>query len=148
MLLPSCCHAATAQHCRRRCRCCAASMLPRCRCHAATTAMLPPLPRCHLSCRVVVKLLPPPLPPHCHHHRRHHCCQAAAAAAKLPLPLLSTLCDRFDNEKELYKMTNDDFFCLSQIFQLGVEILHGEMLSIFDALVHLSLNCICLQLLQ
>jgi hypothetical protein len=52
---------------------------------------------------------------------------------KFSLPL-STLHDKFDNEKELCNMTID-FVQLSQLFQLGVEFLHGGMLPIFDALV-------------
>jgi hypothetical protein len=35
------------------------------------------------------------------HHRLHHCQAAAAATKLLPLPL-STLQDKFDNEKNLY----------------------------------------------
>ncbi len=39
-------------------------------------------------------------------------------------------------------MTDVDFFRLSGLFQLGIKFLHGGMLSIFDALVYLSLTCI------
>ena len=59
-------------------------------------------------------------------------------ATKLPPSLLSTLHDKFDNEKELCNMTDIDFIQLSQLFQLGVEFLHGGMLPIFDTLVYLS----------
>jgi hypothetical protein len=54
-----------------------------------------------------------------------------------PSPL-STLHDKFDNEKELCNMTDIDFVQLSQLFQLGIIFLHGGMLPIFDALVYLS----------
>ncbi len=136
------CHAAAVQHCRCHHRHCAATgitMLPCC-CHqtAATATLL--LPRhCCLRHRVATKLPPLPLPPRCCHRRCH--CQAATVAAKLPLLPLSTLWDRFDDEKEWCKMTDIDFFWLSWLFQLGVEFLHGGMLSIFDALVYLSINC-------
>ncbi len=154
MLLPSCCHAVTAQHCRRcRCRCrrhrCAAAtatMLPRCCCHIATIAMLPPPPRCCLRRCVATKLPSPPLPPCCCHRCRH--CQAATATAKLPLLPLSTLWDRFDDEKELCKMTDVDVFWLSWLFWFGIKFLHGGMLSIFNTLVYLSLNRIHLQSCQ
>ncbi len=143
MLPPSCCHAAAAQHCchhRHRYATTAATMLPRhCR-HAATTATLLPLPRCHLCHCVPIKLPPLPLPPLCRHcHRR---CQAATAAVKVKLLLLplSTLWDRFDDEKEFCKMTDVDFFWLSWLFQPGIKFLHGGMLSIFNAVVYLSLN--------
>jgi hypothetical protein len=138
---PSCCHAAAVQHCcchHRHCAATTATMLPRCCRHTATTATLLPPPRCQLRCCVTIKLPPPPLPPrrrHCHRH-----CQAATAATKLPLLPLSTLQNKFDNEKEFCKMTDVDFFWLSQLFQPGIEFLHGEMLPIFDALVNLSLN--------
>ncbi len=60
------------------------------------------------------------------------------AATKLqPLPL-STLQDKFDNEKEFCNMTDIDFVRLSQLFQLGIEFLHGGMLPIFDASVIIS----------
>ncbi len=59
-------------------------------------------------------------------------------ATKLPPLLLSTLHDKFDNEKELCNMTDIDFVQLSQLFPLGVKFLHGGMLPIFDALVYLS----------
>ncbi len=139
---PSCCHAATTQHSRcHRNRCAAATtpILPCCCPHTAATTMLVLPLCCHLCSRVATTLPPPPLPPRCHHRCRRRC-QAAAAAAKLPPSSLSTLWDRFDDEKELCKMTGVDFFQLSQLFQLGIKFLHGGMLSIFDALVYLSLN--------
>ncbi len=150
MSLLSCCHAANAQHCRRHCRCA-----------VATITMLPCLlPPCCCRCCAAVSAIV--LPPSCHHCHCHHAATTPAAAAKLPLPpwhhqaaaaaakllLLqsSTLWDRFlDDEKELCKMTDVDFFWLSQLFQLGIKFLHGGMLSIFGALVYLSLNYICLQ---
>jgi hypothetical protein len=144
MLPPSCFHAAATQqsccHCGR-CVATAATMLPRF-CHhlSATTTLLPP-PRCWVCRRVATKLpLPPllPLPP-CHHHCHPHC-QAHAATTKLLPLLLSTLQDRFDNKEEFCKMTDVDFFQLTQLFQPGVKFLHGEMVPIFDALVYLSLN--------
>ncbi len=141
MLPPSCCHAAATQHwCPHRHRCAAAAttMLPRSCLHTAATAMLLPLPLCGLCCNVVTKLLPPQLPPRCRHRRR--CCQAATITTKLPPMPLSTLWDRFDDGKELCKMTDIDFFWLSQLFWLGVKFLHGGMLSIFNTLVYLSLN--------
>jgi hypothetical protein len=61
------------------------------------------------------------------------------AATKLPLLPLSTLLDKFDNEKEFCNLTDVDFVQLSQLFQLGVKFLHGGMLPIFNALVYLSL---------
>jgi hypothetical protein len=61
-------------------------------------------------------------------------------ATKLPPLLLSTLYDKFDNEKELCNMTDIDFVQLSQLFQLGVKFLHGGMLPIFNALVYLSFH--------
>ena len=143
MSLPSCCHTAAVQHCHPRWRCCAAAtatMLPRCCRHTAAITLLLPPPRCCLCCCVATKLPPPPLPP-CRRHRRHHC-QAAASAAKLPPLRLSTLWDRFDDEKEFWKMTDIDFFWLSQLFWPGIKFSHWEMLSIFNALVYLSLNCI------
>ncbi len=48
-----------------------------------------------------------------------------------PLPL-STLRDKFDNEKELCNMTDIEFVQLSHLFRLGVKFLHGGMLPIFD----------------
>ncbi len=141
---PSCCHAAAAQHCcHHRCCCAAAAttMLPCCCHYPAATATQLPLPRCWLRRGVATKLLPLPLPPHHRHHSR--CCQAAAAAAaaaKLPPLPLSTLWDSFDNEIEFCKMTDVDFFQISRLFQPGIKFLHGGMLSIFDALVYLSLN--------
>ncbi len=142
MLSLSCCHAAAAQHCFRHRRSCAATatMLPRCCRHTAATATLLPPPRCRLCPRVATKLPPPPLQPCCHHHHRR--CQAANAAAKLPPLPLSTLWDSFDDEKEFCKMTEVDFFQLSQLFRPGVKFLHGGMLSIFHTLVYLSSNCI------
>jgi hypothetical protein len=97
-------------------------MLPRyCR-HITTIATLLPPPRCRVCCRVTLKLPPSPLPPHCHHcHHRCWRCQAAAATTKLlPLPL-STLQDKFDNEKEICNMTDVDFIRLSHLFRLGVK---------------------------
>ncbi len=61
------------------------------------------------------------------------------AATKLPPTPLSTLQDKFDNEKEFCNMTDIDFVRLSQLFRLGIEFSHGGMLPIFDALVYLSL---------
>jgi hypothetical protein len=116
-------------------------MLPRyCRHITATAMLLPPL-RCHVCRCVTIKLPPPPLPPHCRHrHHRPRRCQAAAAATKLlPLPL-STLQDKFDNEKEFCNMTDIDFVQLSCLFRLGVKFLHGGVLPIFNALVYLSLH--------
>ncbi len=139
---PSCCHAAALQHWCPHHRCCAAAaapMLPHyCRHSAATTRLLPP-PRCRVCHRVTTKLPPPPLPlccRHCCHHRWR--CHAATAATKLPPLLLSTLWDKFDNEKEFCNMTDIDFIRLSWLFQLDVEFSHGGMLPIFDALVYLS----------
>ncbi len=148
LMLPlSCCHAAAVQHCHHR-RCCAAAtiMLPYCCCHTAAITMLPPPPRCRLCRQVAAKLQPLPMPPCCCHRRRH--CQAAAAAAKLLRLLLSTLWDKFDDEKKLCKMTDVDFFWLSWLFWYGIKFLHGAMCSIFDALVYLSLNPIHLQSCQ
>jgi hypothetical protein len=144
MLPPSCCHAAALQHWyRHHCRYAAAApMLPHYCCHTAVTTRLLPPPRCCVRRRVTTKLPPLPLPPrcrHCCHHRQR--CQATTAATKLlPLPL-STLQDKFDNEKEFCNMTDIDFVRLFQLFWLGVEFLHGGMLLIFDALVYLSLYC-------
>jgi hypothetical protein len=143
MLPPLCCQAAATQHCCRHRRCCAAAtatMLPRC-CHhtAATATLFPPL-RCRLCCRVATKLPPPPLPPRCCHHRHRRHCQAAPATAKLQLSPSPTLWDRFDDEKEFCKMKDVDSFQLSWLFQPGIKFLHGGMLSIFNALVYLSLN--------
>ncbi len=141
---PSCCHAASMQHCCRHHRHCAAATatkLPRCCRHPATTARLLPPPQCRVCRHVTTKLPPPPLPPcRCHHCHRH--CQDATAAAKLPPLSLSTLWDRFDDEKEFCKMTDIDFSHLSWLFQPGIEFLHGGMLPIFNALVYLSYNCI------
>ena len=67
---------------------------------------------------------------------------AAAATTKVPPLPLSTLQDRFDNEKLFCKMTEVDFFPLSQLFRPGVKFLHGGMLPIFDAIVYLSLYLI------
>jgi hypothetical protein len=54
-------------------------------------------------------MLPPlSLTPRHHHCLRH--CQAAAAATKLLQLPLSTLQDKFDNEKEFCKITDVDFF--------------------------------------
>jgi hypothetical protein len=82
-------------------------MLP-CYCHhtAATTTLLPPL-HCRVRHHVTTKLPPPPLPP-CHHHRHHlrWRCQAVTAATKLPPLPLSTLQDKFDDEKEFCNMTD------------------------------------------
>ncbi len=149
MLPPSCCHAAAAQQCRRHpCRCAAtiATMLPRSCRHTATTATLPLLLRCPPCPHVATKLLPPPLPPCCCHCRCH--CQAVAATPKLLSLPLSTLSDRFDDEKWLCKLTDDDFCWLYWLFWLGIKFLHGWMFSIFNALVYLSLTCICLQSYQ
>ncbi len=152
---PRCCHAAATAlllRCCHRCRRCAAAAATISLCyrrHAATATTIPwPPCCCRHRCYVAVNLLPLPLPPCCRHRPccRHH--QAAAAAAKLPPPPLCTLWDRFDDVKELYKMTDVDFFQLSQVLWLGVKFLHGRMLSIFDALVYLSLNCIRFQLPQ
>jgi hypothetical protein len=76
--------------------------------------MLLPPPRCHVRHCVTTKLSPPPLPPHCHHHHhRHRRCQAVTAATKLLLLPLSTLRDKFDDEKEFCNMTHIDFVQLS-----------------------------------
>jgi hypothetical protein len=110
IMLPCCRHAALMRpppplYCRRH------PKLPRCCRHTAATATLLPPPRCCLCCHIATKLLSLPLPPHrCHCHRR---CQAATAATKLPPLPLSTLQDRFDNEKEFCKMTDIDFVRLS-----------------------------------
>ncbi len=141
LMLPlSCCHAVAMQHCRPHCGRCAATaatMLPRrCRHPATTIAMLPPPPRCSLPCSITIKLPQLPLL-----LRRRHCrchCQAATATTKLPPLSPSTLWDRFDDEKELCKMTDVDFFQLSWLFQLGLKFLHGGMLSILNALVYPS----------
>jgi hypothetical protein len=66
---------------------------------------------------------------------------AKTAATKLPPLPLSTLQDKFDNEKEFCNMTDIDFVQLSQLFRLGVKFLHGGMLPIFEVLVYLSLYC-------
>jgi hypothetical protein len=74
---------------------------------------LPPL-RCRVRQCVTTKLPPPPLPPrrrNCRHHHRR--CQAATATTKLLPLLLSSLQDKFDNEKEFYNMTDIDFVQLS-----------------------------------
>ncbi len=139
---PSCCHAATKQHCFHHC--CryaapAATMLPCCYCHTTPITKLLPPPHCYVRHHVATKLPPPPLPP-CHCWHRCCCCQAAVTTKLLLLPLF-TLHDRFDDEKEFCKMTDIDFFQLSCLFRLGVEFLHRGMLPIFDALVYLSLNC-------
>jgi hypothetical protein len=42
------------------------------------------------------------------------------AATKLPQLPLSTLQDKFDNEKEFCNMTDKDFIRLSQLFQLAL----------------------------
>jgi hypothetical protein len=106
--------------CCRRCPKTATLLLA----HTTTTTLLPP-PCCHVCHPVTIKLLPSPLPPHRRHrHHRHHChwyCQAAAAATKLPLLPLSTLRDKFDNEKEFCNMTEVDFVRLSCLFQLGIK---------------------------
>ncbi len=124
-LLPLCCH-----HCHN-------AMLPCCYRHTTAIAMLLPPPRYCVHSHVATKVPPPPVPPPRHH--RPHCSQAATTTKLLPLPL-STLCNRFDDEKEFCKMTDVDFFELSCLFQLGVEFLHRGMLPIFDALVCLLLN--------
>jgi hypothetical protein len=148
IMLPCCRCAALPRH-QRRCAAAAATMLPCCCRHTAATAtLLPLLLRCHLHCCVAAKLPPLPLHPRCCHRRCHCCHQAAAAAAKLLPPPLSTLWDRFVDEKELCKMTDVDFFWISGLSWLGVEFLHGGMLLIFNALVYMSSNCICLQSLQ
>jgi hypothetical protein len=126
----SCCHAAAVQHCRcHRCRCAAAAttMLPRCCRHTAATAtllpppcFLPPLLCCHQAATTATATMqPPPLPllPSCHRCHYLHC----------------EIC--FDDEKELCMMIDIDFFQLSWLFQLGIEFLHGEMLSVFNALI-------------
>jgi hypothetical protein len=80
-----------------------------CRHITAPTTLVPPL-CCHVCRRVTIKLPPPPLPPHRHHRKhRHWRCQAAAAATKLPPSPLSTLQDKFDNEKEFCNMADIDF---------------------------------------
>jgi hypothetical protein len=120
-------------------------MLPCCRLAAL---MPPPLPLCcrrhpnagRVCRRVTTKLPPMSLPPrhhHRHHHRRH--CQPATASTKLPSSPLSTLQDKFDNEKEF--CYNADIYCIQlyRLFRLGVEFLHGGMCPIFYALVYLSL---------
>ncbi len=143
MLPQSCCHAAALQHWCHQHFCCDAATAPilpcYCRHTLATTTLLPP-PCCHVHRHVTTQLLPPPLPP-CHHHHLHcrRQCQAVTAATKrLPLPL-STLQDKFDDEKEFCNMTDIDLVQLSWLFQLGIEFLHGGMLPIFEALVYLSL---------
>jgi hypothetical protein len=82
-------------------------------CHhtAATTKLLPPL-RCHVCRHVTTKLPPLPLPPHCRHHHPRRCQAAIATTKLLPLPL-STLQDKFDNEKKFCNMTVIDFVQLS-----------------------------------
>jgi hypothetical protein len=56
----------------------------------------------------------PPSYPHHHCHRRR--CQPATASTKLlPLPL-STLQDKFDNEKEFCNNADIDCVQLSQLF--------------------------------
>jgi hypothetical protein len=99
--------------------------------------MLLPPPCCCVRRRVAIKLPPPPLPPHRRCRRRR--CQAATATKLCHSPL-SRLRDRFDDEKEFCKMTDDDFFKLSHLLWLGVEFLHRGVLPIFNALVYLSLN--------
>jgi hypothetical protein len=91
---------------------------------------------CH---HVTIKLPLPPLPPrrcHRHHHRRR--CQPTTASTKLPLLPLSTLQDKFDNEKEFCNNADIDCVQLSRSFQLGIKFLHGGMHPIFNALVYLS----------
>jgi hypothetical protein len=71
---------------------------------------------------------------HCH-HRHHH----TTASTKLPLLPFSTLQDKFDNEIEFCNNADIDCVRIYQLFQLGVEFLHGGMRPIFDALICLSL---------
>ncbi len=89
-------------------------MLPRyCRHITATATLLQSL-RCRVCRHVTIKLLPQPLAPHRHHrHHRYQSCQAAAAATQLLLLPLSSLQDKFDNEKEICNMTDIDFVRLS-----------------------------------
>ncbi len=87
-------------------------------CRLAT--LIPPPPPLRCRCRpnagrdrrcVTTKLPPPPLPP-CHRHRHHHRwrCQPTTASTKLLPLLLSTLQDKFDNEKEF--CNNADIDCI------------------------------------
>ncbi len=112
-------------------------------------ALIPPTPPLccrrrpntgRVHCHVTTKLPPPPLLPRCchHHHHRWHC-QPATASTKLPLLPLSTLQDKFDNEKEFCNNADIDCVQLSWLFQLGIEFSHGGMHPIFDVLVYLSL---------
>ena len=121
------------------------------RSHVATIALpccrlaaliLPPPPLCchrhpnagRVRRHVTTKLPPPPLPPrccHCHHHRQR--CQPATASTKLLSSPLSTLQDKFDNEKEFCNNADIDCVQLSRLFQLGIEFLHGGMRPKFDA---------------
>ncbi len=122
-------------------------VLPCCRLAALIP---PPPPLCCCRCpnagcvrrRVTTKLPPPPLLPHCHHpHHHHRRCQPATASTKLPPLPLSTLQDKFDNEKEFCNNADIDCVWLSWLFRLGIKFLHGGMRPIFDALVYLSLYC-------
>jgi hypothetical protein len=65
----------------------AVAMLPHFCCHTATTTRLLPQPCCLVCRRDITKMPPSPLPPY------------------QPLPL-STLQDKFDNEKEFCNMTD------------------------------------------
>ncbi len=119
-------------------------MLP---CCCLATLIPPPPPLCcrrrpnanPVRCHVTIKLPPLPLPPFCRHRHHHHRrCQPTTASTKLPPLPLSTLQDKFDNEKEFCNNADIDCVQLSWLFQLGVKFLHGGMHPIFDALVYLS----------
>jgi hypothetical protein len=110
-------------------------------CCFAALILPPPLLCCRrrsnagrVNRRVTTKLSPLSLLPR-RRHRHHH---ATASTKLLPLPL-STLRDKFDNEKEFCNNAGTDYIQLSQLFQVGIEFLHGGMRSIFNALVCLSL---------
>ncbi len=122
-------------------------VLPCCR---LATLIPPPPPLCcprhpnadRVCHHVTTKLPPVPLPPH-RRHRHHHRwrCQPTTASTKLPPLPLSTLQDKFDNEKEFCNNADIDCIWLSWLFQLGIKFLHGGVHPIFNALVYLSLYC-------
>ncbi len=124
-----------------------ATIVLQCCCLAALIPPPPPLCCCcrpnagHVRRHVTTKLPQPPLPlrrRHRHHHRQR--CQPATASTKLPPLPLSTLQDKFDNDKEFCNNADIDCVQLSWLFRLGIKFLHGGMCPIlFNALVYLSL---------